>query len=264
MGIRRVTVAILAVVIGAGAAPVVEGQSPMSGIATRGSATGATVRSSLPHTTSESPESPNVPSNELTHPRVHPTAGLPLTSFTLAFTLRETPGHQGAFAVDYRVQVTAPLDVPTSCDPNPPPNVESGGVGELDQIALQPPASGWCNGTYRATVFLQRGPYCPPPVKGQPPTPCPEFATQDLDTGTASFTIGPGLAHLISVPNVKGLRPATADRRLKRRQLRVRYTALSNLCAGIPPHGRIILQKPTAGTKVPRGARVLVQTSCGS
>ena len=113
------------------------------------------------------------------------------------------------------------------------------------------------------TVFLQRGPYCPKPVEGQPPTPCPEFATQELDTGSTSFTVGSG-APLVSVPNLRGLKPATADRRLKRRHLRVRYTALSNLCAGIPPHGRIILQEPAAGAKVPRGSRVLVQTSCGS
>ena len=264
MRIRRNAIAILAVVAGAATAAVAEGQGSTSGTTGSGTATGTTVTSSPPHTTPKSPESPNTPSNELTHPQVHPSTGARLTSFTLAFTLREAPGHQGVFAVDYRVQVAAPPGAPTSCNPNPPPTIESGAVGESEQIALQPPAQGWCNGTYRATVFLQRGPYCPPPVEGQPPTPCPEFPTQELDTGTASFTIGPGVAPLVSVPNVKGLRPATADRRLKRRQLRVRYTALSNLCAGIPPHGRIILQKPAAGTKVPRGSRVLVQTSCGS
>ncbi len=242
MGARRSAIAILAVVVGVATTAVAEGQDPTSGTTGSGNAT----------------------SNELTHPRVHPSTGTRLTPFTLAFTLREAPGHQGVFAVDYRVQVVAPPGAPTSCNPNPPPNIESGAVGESEQIALQPPAQGWCSGTYWTTVFLQRGPYCPPPVEGQPPTPCPEFATQDLDTGTAGFTIGPGVAPLISVPNVMGLRPALADRRLKRRHLRVHYTALSNLCAGIPPHGRIILQKPTAGTRVPRGSRVLVQTSCGS
>jgi hypothetical protein len=264
MGVGRIVIAILAVVAGVATAAVAEGQGPTSGITGSGRATGTTVTSSPPHTTPESPESPNTPSNELTHPQMHPLTGTRLTPFTLTFTLREAPGHQGVFAVDYRVQVAAPPGAPTSCNPNPPPNIESGAVGESEQIALQSPAQGWCNGTYWATVFLQRGPYCPPPVESQPPTPCPEFATQDLDTGTASFTIGPGVAPVISVPNVKGLRPSFADRRLKRRHLRVHYTALSNLCAGIPPHGRIILQKPTAGTRVPRGSRVLVQTSCGS
>ncbi len=39
------------------------------------------------------------------------------------------------------------------------------------------------------TVFLERGPYCPPPTAGRPPTPCPEFATQELDVGDTHFTI---------------------------------------------------------------------------
>jgi beta-lactam-binding protein with PASTA domain len=68
---------------------------------------------------------------------------------------------------------------------------------------------------------------------------------------------------MVTVPKLKGLRPRAANRRLRRRHLRVHYTALSNLCAGIPPHGRIILQQPRAGARVPRGTRVLAQTSCG-
>ncbi len=264
MGVRRGAVAILALVAGVATAAVAQGQGPTSRTSGSGSANVTAITPSPPHTTPESPESSNTPNNQLTHPQVHPSTGARLTPFTLAFTIRETLGHQGVLAVDYRVQVTAPPGAPTSCNPNPQPNIESGALGELERIALQPAAQGWCNGTYRATVFLQRGPHCPDPAEGQPPTPCPEFATQDLDTGTASFTTGPDVATLTSVPNVRGLRPASADRRLKRRGLGVHYTALSNLCAGIPPHGRIILQKPAAGTKVPRGSRVLVQTSCGS
>jgi hypothetical protein len=65
----------------------------------------------------------------------------------------------------------------------------------LKQIKLTPPAHGWCKGTHRVTVFLQRGPYCPPPVQGQPPTPCPEFATQELDTGAAGFKVRPKAHH---------------------------------------------------------------------
>jgi hypothetical protein len=189
MGIRRSAVAILAVVAGATAATVAEGQGPVSGTGGSGTATGTTVTTSPPRATPKSPESANVPSNELTHPQVRPAKGGRLTSFTLAFTLREAPGHQGVFAVDYRLQVTAPPGAGASCMPTPPPTIESGAVGELEQIALQPPPQGWCRGTYRATVFLQRGPYCPPPVQGQQPTPCPEFATQELDTGTANFTV---------------------------------------------------------------------------
>jgi PASTA domain len=259
MGIRRSAVAILVVVAGAATATVAEGHGLVSGPVGSATATGTTVTASPPLPT---PGSPNVPSSERTHPHVRPATGGRLTSFTLAFTLREAPGHQDVFAVDYRVQVTAPTSAAASCMPTPPPMIESGTAGASEQITLTPPAGGWCAGTYLVTVFLQRGPYCPSPVEGQQPIACPEFATQELDTGSASFVIGSN-AHLVSVPNLRGLTPASADRRLKRRHLRVRYTALSNLCAGIPPHGRIILQEPAAGVKVPRGSRVLVQTSCG-
>jgi hypothetical protein len=206
---------------------------------------------------------PSVPSNERTYPQVHPTSGSRLTVFTLTFTLRAAPGHEGVMATEYQVQVTAPAGSGSSCIAPPPPAIDSGTAGALEQITLTPPAGGWCRGTYLVTVFLQRGPYCPPPTQGQQPIPCPEFATQELDAGSTSFTVGSS-AHMVSVPNLKGLKPTTANRRLKRRDLRVGYTALSNLCAGIPPHGRIIMQKPAAGTKVLRGSRVLVQTSCGS
>jgi hypothetical protein len=189
MRIRRSAIAILAVVGGAAIASVAVGQGQVSGTVASGTATGTTVTASPPGTMPESPESANVPSNERTYPQVRPTKGGRLTSFALTFTLRDAPGHQGVLEVDYRVQVTAPPGAAASCIPNQPPPIERGAVGELEQITLPPPAHGWCGGTYRATVFLQRGPYCPPPVEGQPPTPCPEFATQELDTGTASFTV---------------------------------------------------------------------------
>jgi hypothetical protein len=209
------------------------------------------------------PATTSAPSSERTYPQINPTSGSGLTVFTLTFTLREAPGHEGVMATEYSVQVSAPAGTGSSCMPAQPPAVDSGTAGASERITLSPPARGWCTGTYGVTVFLQRGPYCPPPVEGQQPTPCPEFATQELDTGSTSFTVGLGVPSLVSVPNLRGLKPAIADRRLKRRHLKVRYTALSNLCAGIPPHGRIILQEPAAGAKVPRGSRVLVQTSCG-
>jgi hypothetical protein len=209
-----------------------------------------------------SPATTSVPSNERTDPQMQPTSGGRLTLFTLTFTLRDAPGHEGVMATEYRAQVTAPSGSRSSCVAAQPPAIDSGTAGASERIALTPPAAGWCRGTYLVTVFLQRGPYCPKPVEGQPPTPCPEFATQELDTGSTSFTVGSS-ASLVSVPSLRGLKPPIANRRLKRRHLTVRYTALSNLCAGIPPHGRIILQEPAAATKVPRGSRVLVQTSCG-
>jgi hypothetical protein len=56
-------------------------------------------------------------------------------------------------------------------------------------VPLPAPRSGWCRERYRVTVFLQRGPYCPKPRPGEPPQPCPEFATQEIDTGEAHFTV---------------------------------------------------------------------------
>ncbi len=259
MSFRHGIVLILAVLAGAALAAVAEGQGKGSGMATGvGTATPLTVSPSQETAGTTSP-----PSSELTHPQIQPTYGSVLTVFTLTFTLREAPGHAGVMAIEYRVQVTAPPGTGSSCAAAQPPAIDSGTAGALEQITLTPPADGWCRGTYGVTVYLQRGPYCPPPAEGQQPVPCPEFATQELDTGSASFTVGSS-APLVSVPRLRGLKPATANRRLRRRHLRVRYTMLSNLCAGIPPHGRIILQEPAPGAKVPRGSRVLVQTSCGS
>jgi hypothetical protein len=237
MGFRSGVALILALVAGAAIATIAVGQA--------------------------SPAMTSVPSNERTDPQVHPTSGGRFTVFTLIFTLRDAPGHEGVMATEYRAQITAPPGSRSACIAAQPPAIDSGTAGASERITLTPPAGGWCGGSYLVTVFLQRGPYCPKPVEGQPPTPCPEFASQELVTGSTSFTVGSG-APLVSVPSLRGLKPATANRRLKRRHLRVRYTALSNLCAGIPPHGRIILQEPHPGTKVPRGSRVLVQTSCGT
>jgi hypothetical protein len=243
MSLRYGIAMILALLGVAAIATVAEGQDRGSGTAT--------------------PEAANVPSSERTDPQIHPTSGSALTVFTLTFTLSDAPGHEGVMTTEYRVQVTAPPGSGSSCIAPQPPAIVSGTAGALEQVTLTPRPGGWCRGTYLVTVFLQRGPYCPPPMEGQQPIPCPEFATQELDTGSTNFTVGSS-ASFVHVPNLRGLRPAAANRRLKRRHLRVRYTALSNLCAGIPPHGRIILQKPDAGTKVPRGSRVLVQTSCVS
>ncbi len=69
--------------------------------------------------------------------------------------------------------------------------------------------------------------------------------------------------HKHRVPDVVGLKPTAAERALARRHFKVKYTALSNLCAGIPPHGHIIIQKPRAGRLVRQGTTVRLQTSCG-
>ena len=128
------------------------------------------------------------PPGQRTHPHVRPRTGGPGTTFTLAFTLRSQPGHVGVLATDYRVYVSANRHVPIRCQPPEPASVQTGTVGQVERLALLPPAGGWCADGYTVTVYLERGPYCPPPVYGMP-VPCPEFATQELDTGSAPFTV---------------------------------------------------------------------------
>jgi hypothetical protein len=128
---------------------------------------------------------------EQTHPTMLPATGRAHTRFTVRLTLADTLGHSGVVASDYRLQLTTPAKTSASrCGPRTPPaNIESGTAGEVLRIPLTAPTSGWCAGRYQLTVFLQRGPYCPPPAAGQPPPPCPEFASQELDVGETSFTI---------------------------------------------------------------------------
>jgi hypothetical protein len=125
---------------------------------------------------------------ERTYPHVHPRTGGPATAFALSFRLRVTPGHTGLLLMDYRVGVYPLGRMPVRCRPPEPANIETGTAGRVERVALIAPAGGWCDGSYRATVYLERGPYCPPPVYGMP-VPCAEFATQELDTGSARFTV---------------------------------------------------------------------------
>ena len=131
------------------------------------------------------------PSAEQTHPRARPPVGGRRTAFAVLFSLRQAPGHHGVLAVEYRVGVSRPVRSSPSCTPPQPPAVEAGAAGTIARVRLAVPTRGWCPGRYRATVYLQRGPYCPPPLEGGPPTPCPLFATQELDTGAATFTVRP-------------------------------------------------------------------------
>jgi hypothetical protein len=191
MRVTRIAALILVTGAGVAAATVAEGQGEKTGSAGTGTATATVVTASPTNGTPELPGPPKAPSGERTHPRLQPTIGRRHTRFTLTFTLRDAPGHQGVLAADYRVQVAPPVGARASCTPAEPPTIGTGTAGTIEQVPLTPPAHGWCRGSYRVTVFLERGPYCPPPVVGQTPTPCPEFATQDMDTGEASFTIRP-------------------------------------------------------------------------
>lgn len=128
------------------------------------------------------------PAAQRTHPHVRPRTGGPATAFMLSFTPRSTPGHTGLFATDYRIGVYSVRRAPIRCQPPEPANIVTGTAGQIERVTLSGPSSGWCRGRYTATVYLERGPYCPPPVYGMP-TPCPEFATQELDTGAAHFSV---------------------------------------------------------------------------
>jgi hypothetical protein len=194
---RATRIAALILVMGAGVATamVAESQGEATGSDGTGTATATVMSASPTNGTPESSGPPKAPSGERTHPRLQPTIGRRHTRFTLTFTLRDAPGHQGVLAVDYRVQVAPPVGARASCTPAEPPTIDTGTAGAIERVSLTPPAHGWCRGSHRVTVFLERGPYCPPPVVGQTPTPCPEFATQEMDTGEASFTVRPPVHH---------------------------------------------------------------------
>ena len=134
--------------------------------------------------------SPRGTAAEQTHPSVLPHTGRARTRFTARLTLAEAPGHSGVLATDYRLALSAPRTHTTRrCLPVTPMNIDSGAAHQVVRIPLSTPARGWCSGRYTLTVFLQRGPYCPAPTPGKPPPPCPEFATQELDVGHATFDV---------------------------------------------------------------------------
>lgn len=184
-----IIVSLLAAGVGAGAALAADRPSDTT-IAGSGTATAITGTVVSPaQTTPGGTGPPTAPAAELTHPRVRPKVGGARTSFALWFTLRRAPGHEGVLATDYRIQVSPPAHARTACWPSQPAPVQAGRKGETVRLELPAPSAGWCVARYTVTVYLQRGPYCPPPVAGKPPTPCPEFATQDLDVGEARFTV---------------------------------------------------------------------------
>ena len=134
---------------------------------------------------------PQATKAQRTYPRVLPRTGSRRTAFAVYFTLRAQPGHTGVLETDYRVDIGPPPHARPACAAPAPDTITTGQAGDVRRVALAGPAGGWCAGRYAVTIFLQRGPYCPPPQDGQPPTPCPEFATQELDTGRAHFVVRP-------------------------------------------------------------------------
>jgi hypothetical protein len=157
-----------------------------SGTGTVGPATTVTATSTTPIPAGP----PKGTAAEQTDPAVIPRTGRAHTHFTARLTLADAPGHTGVLATDYRLQLTGPREhAAPRCTPAAPANIDSGIAHQIVRIALNAPAAGWCTGRYTLTVFLQRGPYCPATAPGQPPPPCPEFATQELDVGNAHFTV---------------------------------------------------------------------------
>lgn len=129
---------------------------------------------------------------EQTHPSVLPRTGGRRTHFVVRLTLADPPGHSGVLATGYRLVLTVPAKRSAArCSPAGPASIDAGIAHQVVRVPLATPAGGWCRGRHGLTVFLQRGPYCPTPAPGSPPPPCPEFAEQDLEVGSAHFTVGP-------------------------------------------------------------------------
>lgn len=135
------------------------------------------------------PGPPKGTRGQQTHPRLVPRRARRTSRVAVHFTLADQPGHSGVVATDYRVQVDPPAGSRPACRGMAPATVDAGTRGAVVRVPLARPPHGWCVGRYIVTVFLQRGPYCPAPAPDQPPQPCPQFASQDLDVGRAGLTV---------------------------------------------------------------------------
>lgn len=179
-----VLAAVLAAGVGAGGACAL-GQGGV------GSSVTGTVRPGTIVTATSTPAGPPKGTvTEQTHPSVLPRTGGARTRFAVRLTLADAPGHTGVLATAYRLQLSVPAKHAISrCSPAAPTNIDSGIARRVVRVALIEPTAGWCTGRYTLTVLLQRGPYCPKPSAGAPPTPCPEFAERDLNVGEAHFIV---------------------------------------------------------------------------
>jgi hypothetical protein len=186
---RRLTVVIVVLAAGIGgsaAAMSVSGAQAGSDIGTGTSGPGATV------TTRGGTKPPGPPTGiaqQQTHPSVLPVHGFRRSNFSVTFTLADAPGHRGVTESDYRIQVDRPARSRAACVAPTPASVTEGEQGARTVVALSPPRYGWCRGTYTVRIYLGRGPYCPASKEGQPPPPCPEFASQDLRVGQDTFVV---------------------------------------------------------------------------
>jgi hypothetical protein len=184
-----VLIAVVAGGIGVGGALAL-GQGS-AGLGSSGTGTvgpGATVTATT--TTPGTVGAPGATPAQQTHPSILPGRGQRRTRFVVRLTLATAPGHSGVLSTDYRLQLRVPAHRSVArCAPPAPSTIDAGVAHQVVRVPLVPPAGGWCTGRYTITVFLQRGPYCPKPAPGRPPTPCPLFAERDLAVGTAHFVV---------------------------------------------------------------------------
>lgn len=187
---RRRTLPLMVVLAGVGGAAtaVSIAGAPTSGGSGSGTAGPGTTVTAAPGSTQPSGP-PAGTAEQQTHPAVHPRRPTRRSHVSVQLTLSNAPGHQGVVESDYRIQVDQPPGSRVACAAAAPANVTGGTQGDRVTVPLPAPRYGWCRGKYTVTVFLQRGPYCPAPQNGQPPQPCPEFASQDLQVGRSTFLV---------------------------------------------------------------------------
>lgn len=131
---------------------------------------------------------PKAPAHEQTHPTVRPRSGGHNAGFTLTFTAGDDIGVHGVVKTDYRVSVSSHGH--SGCVSGFEASVAHASKGQRLSVRMsQRPGPGWCRGRYSGVILLERGPYCPKPAPGQPPQPCPEFASQALDAGRFAFRV---------------------------------------------------------------------------
>jgi hypothetical protein len=130
---------------------------------------------------------PMAPAAEQTHPHLRPHGGGRHTTFVLTLTVADDLGAHGVVQTDYAID--ASNGGGNACRSVFGANLIAGRRGQRLSLKLGPEARGWCRGRYHGVVLLERGPYCPKPSPGQPPRPCPEFASQALEAGRFAFTV---------------------------------------------------------------------------
>jgi hypothetical protein len=127
---------------------------------------------------------PPAPANQQTHPTVSPRVGNAKTRFALRLTVRRTLGVQGGLRYYYAIEVRGPRPRCALVG-----QIDGGRAGQRLRQAIAPPRRGWCRGRFHGVILLQGGPYCPPPVAGQPPVACPQFALAPIDAGHFRFRV---------------------------------------------------------------------------